>query len=246
MISKNKEEAKAQMKNADATLNHYMLKPPELKGVELFEYMIKYRGTHVGRSKPSPYLGIYVSDLQQGLIQPTEEELTQGRIMRESVGMGAKLKLVKRKLDNLGYIKSHSGLQNNEARLERLKSQMEMAASLAEINGMRYQEKVEKLEIGKKKYREIAKQSYEKLMVNDHNVSKLEKNEIGSIIFVAYQEYFDTEKATVKKPALIKILEDLINKDASPLNSLQNYNYSQSDMTVQTAVAEMTLQQQTS
>ena len=44
---------------------------------------------------------------------------------------------------------------------------------------------------------------------------------------------------------MIKILEDLINKDASPLNSLQNYNYSQSDMTVQTAVAEMTLQQQT-
>ena len=46
-------------------------------------------------------------------------------------------------------------------------------------------------------------------------------------------------------PALIKMLEDLINKDASPLNSLQNYNYSQSDMTVQTAVAEMTLQHQT-
>ena len=33
MISKEKEEANAQMKNADATLNHYMLKPPELKGV---------------------------------------------------------------------------------------------------------------------------------------------------------------------------------------------------------------------
>ena len=148
MKSKEKEEAKAQMKNENATLNHYMLKPPELKGVELFEHMIKYRGTHVGRSKPSPYLGIYVSDLQQGLIQPTEEELTQGRIMRESVGMGAKLKLVKRKLDNLGYIKSHSGLQNNEARLERLKSEMEMAASLAENNGTRDQEKVENWRLG--------------------------------------------------------------------------------------------------
>jgi len=63
-----------------------------------------------------------VSDLQQCLIQPAEEELTQGRMMRKSVGMGAKLKLAERKLDNLGYIKSHYGLHNNEACLKRLKS----------------------------------------------------------------------------------------------------------------------------
>jgi len=49
MKSKEKEEAKAQIKNAGTTLNHYLLKPPDLKGVKLFEHMIKYGGTYVGR-----------------------------------------------------------------------------------------------------------------------------------------------------------------------------------------------------
>ena len=52
---------------------------------------------------------------------PTERELTHGKIIRDTVGLGAQLKLAKKKLDNLGYIKSHSGIQNYKERLKRLK-----------------------------------------------------------------------------------------------------------------------------
>ena len=62
---------------------------------------------------------------------PTERELTHGKIIRDTVGLGAQLNLAKRKLDNLGYIKSHSGIQNDKERLKRLKSQLTLATSLA-------------------------------------------------------------------------------------------------------------------
>ena len=109
----------------------------ELKGKDLFYHMIKHRGRDVVTSKPSSYLGIDVSDVQMSVMQPSEEELTQGWIMKETVGTGAKLKLVKRKLDNLGYIKSESGIQNDEKCLKRLENQMQMAAALAEINALK-------------------------------------------------------------------------------------------------------------
>ena len=141
-----KEEAKVIIEDANKSLNHFILKPPELKGKNSFDHMIKYRGRHLGATEPSLYLGVDVSKLQMSVIQPTEEELTQGRIMRDTVGMGAQLKLVKSKLDNLGYIKSQSGIQNNKTRLQRLENQMEMVSSLAEINTLKDQEKVDKLE----------------------------------------------------------------------------------------------------
>ena len=52
---------------------------------------------------------------------PTERELTHGKIIRDTVGLGAQLKLAKRKLDNLGYIKSHSGIQNYKRTTEEVK-----------------------------------------------------------------------------------------------------------------------------
>ena len=66
----------------------------------------------MGETNPSDYLGIEVSNTQKGIIMPTERELTHGKIIRDTVGLGAQLKLAKRKLDNLGYINSHSGIQN--------------------------------------------------------------------------------------------------------------------------------------
>ena len=36
-------------------------------------------------------------------------------------------------LDNLGYVKSHCGIQNDDKIMSRLKSQLELAASIAEV-----------------------------------------------------------------------------------------------------------------
>ena len=56
----------------------------------------------MGETDTSDYLVIAVSNTQKGIIMPTELELTHGKIIRDTVGLGAQLKLAKRKLDNLG------------------------------------------------------------------------------------------------------------------------------------------------
>jgi len=43
------------------------------------------------------------------------------------------LKLAQRKLDNLGYINSHCGNQNDEERMSRLKSQLELTVSISKV-----------------------------------------------------------------------------------------------------------------
>lgn len=67
----------------------------------------------MGDTNPSDYLGIKVSNTQKGIILPTKRELTQGKTLRDIVGLWAHLNLAKRNLDNLGYIKSHSGIQDH-------------------------------------------------------------------------------------------------------------------------------------
>ena len=164
----------------------------------------------MGTLKPSSYLGIDVSDVQMSVIQPSEEELTQGRIMKETVGTGAKLKLVKRKLDNLEYIKSESGIQNNEKHLKRLENQMEMTASLVEINASKDEEREEKVETQKEKYRQTAHSSFEKLKKSNNDIQKTKKKEeIASIVFVGYQVFMDSRKNTaINKTALVTKLDD--------------------------------------
>ena len=88
---------------------------------------------------------------------PIERELTHGKIIRGTVGLGAQLKLAKRKLANLGNIKSHSGVQNDKERLKRLKSQITLAASLVEINVRKESEKSDKQKETKNNYRKVAK-----------------------------------------------------------------------------------------
>jgi hypothetical protein len=60
-------------------------------------------------------------------------DLSVHELMKDAGGEGATIHLAQRKLDNLGYIKAHSGLANNDRRLKRLKNEAEMAASMAEI-----------------------------------------------------------------------------------------------------------------
>ena len=49
-------------------------------------------------------------------------------------GDGAKMKLVSRKLDNLGYIKSYGGVKNYPECLHQLKKNIEFSPSLAMID----------------------------------------------------------------------------------------------------------------
>ena len=217
------EQVEKLLKNANDGLSHFELKPAGLKGCDLFDHMLKYRGQQMGETNPSDYLGIEVSNTQKGIIMPTERELTQGKIIRDTVGLGAQLKLAKRKLDNLGYIKSHSGIQNDKERLKRLKSQLTLAASLAEINVMKESEKSDKEEDTKNDYRKVAKQAYDKYMANINNMEKLTKKEMAAIMLVAYQDFVDMDK--LKKPEMIKMLGNHVLRRPNAISTLQGYDY---------------------
>ena len=54
-------------------------------------------------------------------------------IMSHAHGQQAQMKLAERKLDNLGFMSGACGVQNDPRRLARLKAQLGLAASLAEI-----------------------------------------------------------------------------------------------------------------
>ena len=70
--------------------------------------------------------------------------------MKETVGMEAQLKLVKRTLDMLKYVKSQSDIKNDKKPLKRLENKLVMAASLTKINALKDKEKEEKVETQKK------------------------------------------------------------------------------------------------
>ena len=63
-----------------------------------------------------------------------KKELRKSIITRFSHGYGAKTKLAMRKLDNIGYIKSYGGVQNNTERLHQLKNKLEFSQLLAIIS----------------------------------------------------------------------------------------------------------------
>jgi hypothetical protein len=57
-------------------------------------------------------------------------------MIKDDGGAGATTHLVQCKLDNLGYIKAHSGLANDDCRLLRLKNAAELAALLADLSAI--------------------------------------------------------------------------------------------------------------
>jgi hypothetical protein len=67
------------------------------------------------------------------MLKPTSSELNKREIMKYVGGHGATIKMAAWELDQLGYVKAHSGVANNSAQLEKLRSQLQLANSLAAI-----------------------------------------------------------------------------------------------------------------
>jgi hypothetical protein len=61
-------------------------------------------------------------------------------LMKDAGGDGATMKIAKRKLNMFGAIQSHSGLANNEKQLNKLKNRHILAASIAQINQLDWEE----------------------------------------------------------------------------------------------------------
>jgi hypothetical protein len=134
------QEAAANKSVSDGLVS-YQLKPKgkKMNNIELFHHMCDFRARDPNISKeeaadPSPFLDCAVSKEQRMMMAPTPSDLSRREIMKAAGGTGASQKLAKRKLDMFASIKSHSGVANDPKRLKRMQSQLEMAASLAEIS----------------------------------------------------------------------------------------------------------------
>ena len=71
--------------------------------------MSTYANQHVegdeGVRGPTSALDIHISKRQMECIRPTDDDLRKGRILADAGGQGEILKIEKRKLDSLGYIR---------------------------------------------------------------------------------------------------------------------------------------------
>ena len=95
---------------------------------------------------------------------------------------GARLKLAKRKLDNLGYMNGNCGMQNSYERLKRMKSQLELSESIAYMKRMSSEEDESVLEKVKEEMKMMAPGSAKKYVTS----GKVTKNEICVLLFIAF------------------------------------------------------------
>ena len=85
-------------------LDSFLLKPPGMKGVELFEHMLKRgrlsatdAGPHA-KHRPSNALDVAISEENEKILSLTPQDFTLRNIMKDAGDKGATMKMVKRKL----------------------------------------------------------------------------------------------------------------------------------------------------
>jgi len=81
---------------------------------------------------PSARLAIDVDATQKSILKPSMKDFLQKSIINCASGDGARLKLSKRKLISLSYLVGESGVQNDPKRLQRMKNQLDLTASIEE------------------------------------------------------------------------------------------------------------------
>jgi hypothetical protein len=83
--------------------------------------------------EPSPGLGVHLYNNSLNLIQPTLYSLCRGAIRKDKIGNDAAHKNARSKMNSVGYLVRHCGVVNNEENMQRMREQLTMADSVAEI-----------------------------------------------------------------------------------------------------------------
>jgi hypothetical protein len=145
----------------------FQLQPKHLKGLDLFDHMCKKarRSIPVGQKLlPSAALNLEFSDTQATkILNPTQQDFMMGSIMATAHGEGAKQHMAKRKLDSLGCMVGQSGFRNDPGRVKKLKDQLRLCKSMAEINQLNADEHATKKSVENSKLLEMAPQALDKL-----------------------------------------------------------------------------------
>ena len=117
------------------SLLSFQLFPEGMKGLELFQHLCRFRS----RRMPPPkmqhdfgldHLDLDIKEVQFALLQPAAADLSVGQIMRDCASSSASQKMPERKLNVLGEINAYSVMANDPDRVARMKSHLQLAATI--------------------------------------------------------------------------------------------------------------------
>jgi hypothetical protein len=182
-----------------------------LTGMAHFDHMVKMarrttpRGTLL---RPDASLAVEVTPEQSTMIlNPTDTDYTIGAIMRAAGGAGGSKALPKRKLDAMCAIRGRSGFLNDEGRMKKMKSQLDLADSIASIHFAQKEEKKVKAAAATEGLFELAPVALAKLRSKGNDVSKLNMKDICAIAHRYLAKDLDTK---LKKLDLVLALQALM------------------------------------
>lgn len=177
----------------NAGLLSYTLKPPGLKGEALLSHLIEVRNrasrwVQRPRSdiwKSRAYLDLAIDsnggEDQLSAIEPTQEALAEGYILRESGATVASRKMGKRRLNVPGEVNSQCTWANNPERVRKLKQVADLSETLARIKRLKAGEAAEKAQVEPGKLKDKAPAAMEKLLGGD-DPAKLTVGELNAVL----------------------------------------------------------------
>ena len=169
-------------------INLFLLKTNGVSGIKVLDHMVWKRlfDPKVMEHCQSSYTYIEFSKDQMEELVPGEKYLTKHHIISFTVGHGATMKLAYCRLNNLGYIKAFSGVQNDSDRLYHLKNRLEISHSLALItdaDAWAKDDAAQKISVKAETWL-IAPASKKNLIEKDFGPKSLKKREIIAILAV--------------------------------------------------------------
>ncbi len=146
------------------------------------------------------------------------------RMMQDAGDSGAKHKLSKFKLDAMGYVKSRSGIMNDDQCVKRLKkNQAQLAESIAEIKCFEHAAKEKKQGDMHATQSQLAPAVVLKLADKGRDVAKQAHHEGAryhqSFLAACYSSDMPPNKSGAKKPDYMKALEGAIQSKGHDLLS---------------------------
>jgi hypothetical protein len=213
-------EAELNMESATAGLSHWRLKPDGHTGKKLFGHMILKRETAaVLISSPARCPDIAISKTNQEVLKNTSEliarknAVAKRELMRDARGDAATQRLAKRKLDSWGHVKSHSGIVNDPACMDRMENGRQLAASLADTNHPKQMATKEKKKAEASDHLILFAHAKTKLVFKGGDVSKLHVKEILAFLFCCYNT--EAPHGITTKAPLVELLSSEILENPS-------------------------------
>ena len=105
------------------------------------------------------------------------------------------MKLAARKLDQMGFYKSHSGLTNSEDVMARRNNQFMLTKSVGEIQKFGVDAAQKKKSAAESSLLDMAPGAKTNLDTNNNDVAKLEKKEICALLMACYATTVDENKS---------------------------------------------------